>query len=269
MPAEEAAQFLADSPDRQRLLRHLVESSGSPADLAENLSLSRRSVQRHLSQFADREWARKTDGHYELTVTGELIVEEHEGYLETLGRIDDLAEFFGHLPDREHTPDPRWLDTATVATASPENPQAPVQHYLNQVRSFETDHIRMISPVLSRLFQKAHAQLALQGVHTDLVMDSQTIDRAKELNPREFDISSSIDVLDIYRYPDDFAFGLTIGDEQVLMGAYDDDGQLRASVGSTESQFIEWSRQLFEGYRDRAELVEPALQLPFSLGNRD
>ncbi len=269
MPAEEAAQFLADSPDRQRLLRHLVDSSGAPATLAETLSLSRRSVQRHLRQFAERGWVRKTDGHYELTVTGELVAEEHERYLDTLGRIDDLAEFFSHLPDRDHTPDPEWLDTATVATAAPENPQAPVQHYLEHVRSFETDHIRMISPVLSRLFQKAHAELALQGVHTDLVMDTQTVDRAKELNPREFDITSSVDVLDIYRYPDDVAFGLTIGDSRVLMGAYDDDGQLRACVGSAESTFVEWSRQLFERYRDRAKLVEPAVQLPFSLGNRD
>lgn len=269
MPAEEAAKFLADSPDRQRLLGYLIDSPGTPAEVAEKLSLSRRSVQRHFRQFVDRDWVRKTDGQYELTVNGELVIEEHQRYLDTIDRIGDLPQFFSHLPDREHSPEPRWLDTASVATATPENPQAPVQLYLEEVRRFDTDHIRMISPVLSRLFQKPHTELALRGVHTDLVMDTQTVDRAKELNPLEFDITSSVDVLDLYRYPDDVTFGLTIGDARVLMGAYDDDGQLRACIGSTESQYIEWSRQLFDRYCDRSELVEPALQLPFSLGNRD
>lgn len=269
MPAEEAAQFLADSPDRQQLLRQLVDTPGAPAELADELSLSRRSVQRHLRQFADRTWVRKADGHYELTVTGELVVEEHERYLATLDRIDGLDAFFGYLPDRVHTPEPRWLDTATVATATAENPQAPVQLYLEQVRAFDTAHVRMISPVLSRLFHDAHARLGLAGVHTDLVMDTETVDRARELNPLEFKIISSVDVLDVYRYPDDISFGLTLGDERVLMGAYDHDGQLRACVASTDADFYTWSRQLFERYREGASLVEPAVSLPFSLADRD
>lgn len=269
MPPEEAAQFLADSPDRRRLLEHLVESSGSPAELANELSLSRRSVQRHLRQFVDRAWVRKADGQYELTVTGQLVAEEHVRHLDTLGRIDELDSFFGHLPDLEHTPDPRLLDTASVATASPENPQAPVQHYLDQIRSFETDHVRMISPVLSRLFQRAHAELALNGVHTDLVMATETLDRAKELNPMEFDITSSVDVLDIYRYPGDVSFGLTLGDKRVLMGAYDDDGQLHACADSSEPPFVNWARQLFDQYLEQAVLVEPAMTLPFSLGDEN
>lgn len=54
MPADDAAQFLAGSPDRREILAHLVDDPASPAELADALSLSRRSVQRHLGQFADR-----------------------------------------------------------------------------------------------------------------------------------------------------------------------------------------------------------------------
>lgn len=268
MSSEEVAQFLAGSPDRRRLLVRLVDHPGSPAELAEDLPLSRRSVQRHLGQFVDRGWADRADGVYRLTVTGELVAEEHATYLDTLDRIEAFGPFFAHLPDRDHTPDPRWLDAATLATSTPEHPQAPVHQYLERVREFSTDRVRMVSPVLSRLFHDAHAELAMDGVHTELVLSSTTIERARDLNPAEFEVVVSVDVLDLYRYPADISFGLTLGDGQLLMGAYDGDGRLRACVASTNADFYRWGRSLFERYRDRAKPVEPQFPLPFTPGER-
>lgn len=267
MPSDDAAQFLAGSSERLQLLLHLVDQPGSPAELANELPLSRRSIQRHLSQFVEREWAAKSDGVYQPTVTGELVAEEHTTYLDTLEHIETFSSFYGHLPDRGHTPEPRWVDTAALATATTENPQAPVQHYLDHVREFDTDHIRMVSPVLSRMFHNAHAELAMDGVHTELVMSSTTIERARELNPTEFKLVVSVDVLDLYRYSGSISFGLTLGDNRILMGAYDDDGQLCACVASTNSDFCQWGQQLFERYRDQADKIEPSFSLPFTLGD--
>lgn len=268
MPVEDAAQFLAGSPERRQLLVRLREDAGPPADLASDLPLSRRSVQRHLGQFVDRGWAVKESGQYRLTVTGELVVEEHTRYLDTLERIEAFSDFFAHLPDRDHAPEPRWLDDATLATATADNPQAPVHCYLDRIQTFETDHIRMVSPVLSRLFHEAHADLALDGVHTELVLSAATIERARELNPTEFTIVTSVDVLDLYRYPSPIEFGLTLGDDRIIIGAYDDDGQLRACVVSGNPELVGWGEERFERYRDGADPVEPPISLPFSFGNR-
>ncbi|WP_246279775.1 helix-turn-helix transcriptional regulator [Natronomonas salina] len=206
MTDDDVARFLADSPDRRRVLTRLADEPGTPAELASALPLSRRSVQRHLGQFADRDWVAKRDGAYHLTTTGELVVAEHTAYLEALQGIDDHGDVYRHLPDADHAPDPRWLDDATVTRASTEAPQAPVHSYLDSVRDFETDRVRMISPVLSRLFHDVHADLALEGTHTELVLSAATIDRARELNPTEFEIVVSVGVLDLYRHPDDVAF---------------------------------------------------------------
>lgn len=268
MESDDTARFLAGSPERRRLLAHLAEHPGSPAELAEELSLSRRSVQRHLGQFVDRGWAHRADGAYRLTVTGELVVEEHAAYLDALDHVESFGEFFAHLPDREHAPEPRWLDAATLATATPETPQAPVRHYLDGVGEFETERVRMLSPVLSRQFHDAHAELALEGVHTELVMSADTVKRARELNPGEFELVVGVDVLDLYRHPGDVPVGLTLGDERLLVGAYADDGQLRACVASAHPEFYRWGERLFERYRDRAEPVEPSFSLPFGLDRR-
>jgi predicted transcriptional regulator len=265
MPSPDAAHLLASSSDRQRLLAHLVDHPGSPADLAETLSLSRRSVQRHLRQFADRGWAEKADGAYRLTVPGELVAAEHATYVDALDTVERFSPLFAHLPDREHAPDPRLLDDATLVAADAASPQAPVRHYLESVRTFETDRIRMVSAVLSRLFHEVHADLALDGVHTELVMAADTIDRARELNPAEFEIVVSVDVLDLYRHPDEIPVGLTLGDDRVLIGAYDDDGNLRACVDSANPDLVAWGERLFERYRAQSKRIEPSFSLPFSL----
>lgn len=267
MAGDDVARFLADSPDRRRVLAHLASTPASPAAMAEALSLSRRSAQRHLRDFADREWVEKRDGEYHLTTTGRLVVDEHESYLEALGGIDAFADVYRHLPDAEHAPDPRWLAAASVTRATAENPQAPVHHYVDSVGALETDRVRMVAPVLSRLFHDVHADLAMEGAHTELVLSAGTIDRARELNPAEFAVVVSVGVLDLYRHPGEISVGLTLGGGRVLLGAYDADGHLYALVESTDADFQAWAEARFERYRDRSAPVEAPLSLPFELGD--
>lgn len=263
MASGDAAKFLAGTPDRRHVLTTLSAEPATPADLAETLDLSRRSVQRHLKDLVDRDWATKTDGRYELTTTGKLVIDEHTTYLESLDRIDSFSPFFRHLPDVEHTPAPRWLEEATLREATKQNPQAPVEFYIECVQAFDGDRIRMIAPVLSRLFHNAHADLAFDGVHTDLVLSTSTVEEARELNPTEFTVVTSVDVLTVKEYPDDIDFGLTIGDDRLLMCGYDSEGQLKACVESTHPDFYRWAEQLFAQYEEQSTPIESPFSLPF------
>lgn len=267
MSAPESARFLADSPDRLRLLTHLRETPAPPQAIAEALSISQRSVQRNLSAFVDRGWAEKADGVYQLTTTGELITDEHATYIDVLDRIHEFEPLFRHLPDDSHAPDPRWLQDATLAVGTPDDPQAPVHYYVTALREFETDTIRMIAPVLSRLFHDAHAKLALRGVQTELVMSETMIDRARELNPAEFDVVVSAGVLHLYRYPGEVAFGLTLGSSRALLCAYDAEGQLHACLDTSSSDAMTWAKRLYECYRNRSTRVEPPLSFRFKRPN--
>ena len=257
--ADDAARFLAGSPERRRLLERLADDPGSPAELADALSMARRSVQRNLAGFADRGWAEKRDGAYRLTVTGELVADEHAAYLDSLSRVGAFEAFYRHLPDADRAPDPRWLADASLTVAGSADPQAPVHRYVEAVRAFDTDRVRMVSPVLSRLFHQAHAELAFDGVHTDLVMSAATVARAREMNPAEFAAVTSVGVLDLYRHPGPVEVGLTLGDDRLVACAYDDDGHLHACVESDDPSLLRWGAALFERYRDESERVTASL----------
>ncbi|WP_049970296.1 helix-turn-helix transcriptional regulator [Haladaptatus cibarius] len=253
MNASEAAAFLAGSPERHRLLAHLREQSGSPRDMADATDVSRRSVQRNLSEFADRGWVKKRDGVYELTTSGELVARTHRKYIETLDTISTYDPFYRHLPDADHAPNPAWLADATLVTASPDQPQAPVSHYVKRLRARETETVRMLAPVLSRLYHDAHAELVLSGVETELVMPPERIETARSSNPLEFRLVSR--AIDIYEHDGPVDFGLTLGDNWAFAGAYDTEGQLRALLECDDPKFLDWAKTLYQQYRNRSSPI--------------
>jgi predicted transcriptional regulator len=255
--ALDTAAFLAAAPERWRVLDALRDDAHGPASLADDLSLSRRTVQRHLGSFADRDWARKRDGAYHLTATGELVARTHEQYLDSLSAIDGLQALYAHVDDPATAPDPAWLADANLETASPEHPQAPVQFYVERVRNVTTDTVRMVSPVLSRLYHDAHAELAKAGAHTELVLPADAVARAREENPIEFHAILALGVLDLYETTASIGLGFTATDDRVLVCAYDDDGHLAACLETTDERVLSWARTRFDEHLDAATQVRP------------
>jgi predicted transcriptional regulator len=257
VPATDAAAFLANSPERLALLRSLADGPASPGDLAATGDRSRRSVQRNLAAFAERGWVETTGGTYRLTAVGDLVAERHATYVDTLARIERFAPFYRHL-DPDHAPDPDALAGARLTVATEADPQAPVHEYVDRVESLDAGRVRMLSPVLSRLFHEAHAPLAARGVYTDLVMPAPVVERARERNPAEFAAVVGSDVLSLRRTAESFRLGLTLADDRVLAAAYDEDRRLRALVASGNDALYDWAADLFERYREAADPVETA-----------
>ncbi|MEA5387440.1 hypothetical protein VB773_15990 [Haloarculaceae archaeon H-GB2-1] len=80
-----------------------------------------------------------------------------------MARIEDLQPVYRYLPDSKRAPGPGLLADADVVVATDDHPQAPIDHYVRAVRSLETDAIRMLAPVLSRLFHDPHAEQFRKG----------------------------------------------------------------------------------------------------------
>lgn len=260
--SREAIAFLAGSPDRKRLLDHLAEESSSPRDVADALDLSTRSAQRNLSQLVERGWATKREGQYHLTTAGHLVRDTYTNCLADVAAIESFDAFYGHFPDPDTAPDPARLADATCVTAEPDQPQAPVHHYVREIRTLDTDSIRMVSPVLSRLFHEPHAEQVRAGTTTELVLPADRVEAARDKNPLEFETVLAVPRFTLYRYDDDVGYGLTIADDRTFALAYDEDGQLRACVDSTDPNLRVWAVDRFETLRNRSTEVEGP-SLPF------
>ena len=262
---QNAARFLADSPDRLALLIRLREGAAGPAKLTDDLDCSRRSIQRNLAAFAERGWVEHDDGGYRLTTTGDLVATIHTEYLDRLKRLDRFAPLLRHL-DADHAPPLSMLGDADLVVASPENPQAPVKAYVDRLKRFEGNTVRMCSPALSRLFHEAHASLAMRGVHTDLVLSEATAEKAHELNPLEFETVVRVGVLDLYVYPDPIPFGVTLGEDRLLLTAYNGEGHLEACLDSDDADLLSWASDVFERYREDSTKVNRLGKSSIDLG---
>jgi predicted transcriptional regulator len=248
------ARFLADSPDRLALLQRLREGAGSPAVLADDIDCARRSVQRNLAAFAERDWVERGDSGYRLTTVGHFVTRTHADYRDRLGRLDEYAPLLSRL-DHEHAPDPALLDDATLVVATEANPQAPIRAYGERLRGFAGDRVLTCSPVLSREFHEAHASLALDGTRTELMLSRATARRARELNPMEFAAVLRTGLLNLFTREGPVPFGLAVDGEELLLGAYDDEGHLDACLHGTDPELVAWGETRFESLREGAQRV--------------
>mgnify|MGYP000232775584 FL=1 len=254
--SREVVAFLAGSPDRLALLDYLAEEPAAPRDVADALDVSSRGAQRNLSELEDRGWAEKRTGDYHLTTTGHLVRETYTDCLDRLDALCDLSTLYEHLPDPENAPDPAWLADATYVTAEEDHPQAPVTHYVEAVRAVETDHVRMLAPVLSRLFHEPHAKQVQRGATTEVVLPRDRVSAAREKNPLEFETVLAVPTFTLYRTDRTVEMGLTVTDDRAFVLAYDTDGNLRACVEGADPALREWAIERFERYRDGASEVD-------------
>lgn len=248
------ARFLADSPDRLALLERLRDGAASPATLAGDLDCARRSVQRNLAAFAERDWVERGDGGYRLTTVGDFVARTHADYLDRLSALDSYAPLLRHL-DPEHAPDLTLLEDAELVVATEADPQAPIHAYAERLGAFEGDRLRTCSPVLSRPFHEAHASLALNGTQTELLLPEATARRARELNPMEFRAVLRSGALALYTRPEPVPFGLAVDGESLLLGAYDDDGHIEACLHGGDPELIAWGESRYEHLRMDAEHI--------------
>jgi len=254
--SREVVAFLAGSPERLALLDYLAEEPAAPRDVAEALDVSSRGAQRNLSELEDRGWADKRDGDYHLTTTGHLVRETYTDCLDRLDALGDLSTLYEHLPGPDDAPDPAWLADATYVTAEEDHPQAPVTHYVEAVRALETDHVRMLAPVLSRLFHEPHAKQVQRGATTEVVLPGDRVSAAREKNPLEFETVLAVPSFTLYRTDRSVEMGLTVTDDRTFVLAYDRDGNLKVCVDSTDPELREWAIERFERYREGASEVD-------------
>ncbi|WP_248906476.1 helix-turn-helix transcriptional regulator [Halocatena marina] len=251
-------RFLSVSPARIRLLSCLDEAPRCPCDLTSVLSLSRRGIQRNLSELVERGWAKKTEGEYHLTTRGTFITRQYSDFLTTLDIIDEYEPFFTHLPDYAHIPSPQWLHDAEIVTATADHPYAPLNEYVNCLHthtgSIET--VRSTLPVLSRFYTDLHRELSERGVDTEILLDQGITDVYRNENPESLENMLSLDTLTLYEHDENIDFGLTLTDRRGFMGAYDSHGQLRASIKCTNPEFLDWAMELYQRYRHASREIE-------------
>lgn len=257
MSAREDISFLIGSETRVAILRTVVESPHRPTDLAAECSCARETAQRTLSGFLDRGWVEKADGRYRGTPAGDLVLAAYEDLEAVVARAARLDGFFAHIPE-DAVPPSSVLDDLTFTDSSTENPHAPIDRFLTVLGSAPLDRFWGVNPIASRVFNDAAERAIGPDTDVELVIDRNVLRTSRA----EFDdatrTAAELDEFRLYVGPDPLAFGMALLDDHAFVGAYDDRGNLVASIDGADGAFVEWAVDLYRTYRDRAELLDAA-----------
>ncbi|WP_331235190.1 helix-turn-helix transcriptional regulator [Natronorarus salvus] len=255
MSADDAIRFLASSPNRVTLLSALDTEPGPPAALAERCSIARSSLHRNLSALCERGWARKCNGQYRSTAAGEMVLDAYRDLAETVSQAEAAAPFLDALVAGGLTLTPEELATATVTRATEGNPYAPVHRYAERVGAIDSTEFRGLTPIVSPVFNEAHAALLERGVDSEVILGADALSASKTAYGDRFAEAMRTDALSVRVLDESPPLGLSVLDDTAFAGAYEDE-RLLACLESDSPGFVERVSALYEEYSERAYPVD-------------
>ncbi|WP_115863327.1 helix-turn-helix transcriptional regulator [Halorussus litoreus] len=253
MTAIEQVRFLAASEHRAEALRSLVSAPRSPADLCRAHDVSRATVHRTLDSFEEFGWVRRGDDGYRATAAGRIVLRRFEQVRDTVAEVESLSDFLGEFERAHDLPMP--LNDYRVETSTRTDPHAATEFFIEAVPT-DASRLDALLPAVVPAFNRACEPLVERGVTVELVLPESAAETSQQSYPDDFEQARALDCLTLSISPETFTFGLSVFDDDVFLGGYDDGGHLRTCLHSTDDDLREWALSVFKRFRDDA-VVEP------------
>ncbi|MFB6090414.1 MAG: helix-turn-helix transcriptional regulator [Halobellus sp.] len=253
MTAREDIAFLAGSELRIEALFALRTETATPTELAERCSCARETAQRTVSAFVDRGWAEKvsTQEGYRLTRAGGLVADGYEDFEACVSVSNEYREFLVNLSGAELDLDCHELSDLTLTRATSENPHAPINRFREVVGDEPVGEFFGITPIVSRMFNRAAARVIGPDSRIELVIDEGVLSASASEFTEDLERAERLDQFTLYLSPEPLEFGLMLVDGHAYLGAYDE-GTLVASVDGRTDVFRKWATETFERVRERS-----------------
>lgn len=243
------ASLLFGSSNRLEVLERLDPPGADTRDLADELSASKATVQRHVRQFLELGWVVKEDGSYERTPVGDRVLRLSEQYLADMSLLDEYGPTIEPLLNGDSEFDVALLSDATVVTATEDRPHAPLTAYRKRARAASPETIQCVVPVFSALLLDVCLQHARDGASVEIVATTGSSSHVVEWIRSELTAGA----VDVYRSNRGAAISIVLLDETTFVGVHADN-QLSACVVADGPALRRWAREEYRTCRDSASL---------------
>lgn len=227
-------------------------------DIHEQMATSRSTLGRTLGQMTEFEWLIETPEGYKLSALGAKICREFEALLDSLQLADEYSPVLGGLPVEVLDFDLDLLSEAEITEATPGTPFAPVERAIEIRESSGT--VRELTPVLfresTRRFRERIAR-STPGETIELVVPVPLIEQLQE----DSQYSSMLEPIiasnsaEVYAYPGDIPWLLSLLDGCILFGTFDDDGHPVALIETSNPDIITWAESRYQTYLDESDYL--------------
>lgn len=252
--SERGIRYLSGSSTRVAVLDRVCEGATQPATLVESTGVSRTTVHRTLTDLVDRDWVRRVDGGYAATAAGALAVDAYQNAQTTFRTLERVKPFLARAETAVDELEIEWFRAATLSTATESNPHQPLEWYADRLERVDGDRVRGTSPVISRQILETYVPLVDRGVPTELIIGESTYADVAEQYPDELRTLLSQRHYHLYVTTEVPSLGVTLVDETVFLGAYDD-GQFVATVESSDRRLRKWAARRYREWREGARRV--------------
>lgn len=246
---------------RRAVLTTLQESALSPNDLTDRLDISRSTVHRVARQLEAENLVQRCDGHLGLTPLGDVVTDELHAFERTFAAAKRLEPALAAFDGTRFTfPIDAFAD-ATVTEATSQDPYRPVNRFMSLVEGTET--LRGIDPAsINPLHLDDLHEAVLDGMETDAVFQPGVVEELIRNNPERARTAFESGNLTL-RTHDDLQFGLTLADDRVGVGIYEDESGLMTEYVDTNSPAAyEWAEGVYATFLVEADVVDWRPELP-------
>lgn len=253
----DAAEFLARSENRVRVLERLAAGSADRTALQEAADTSRVTLGRVLSDFEDRNWVRREGSEYRLTILGETVHEGLTAFLDAVGATHRLRDVIQYLPAAELGVPLRHLHDATVTRPTDALPSKHVHTFVQTARDSEA--IRGLWSVLDFEFFRLLRRFAVDGSQdVEGVFGHDVLETVHAEFPGEYlaGLAGSEDGA-VYEYSETLPGTVLLIDDVVLLFLISGNGY-EGVIESSNETIRAWAEELIEGYREQSSTVDRA-----------
>ena len=248
--------FLVDVVRHGPVLEALFSEPMDRREIEERLDVSRATSHRFTRWLSEHGLSEKRDGRFHLTGKGLSFAEgvlRFERNVETADRLAPLLDLV--CEDHMELVVEPFAD-ATVTTATPADPYAPVRRFQellessSSLRGFNTTHMVPLS-------SDAHDEGAFDGVETEVIYLPEVVEHLLEAAPEQARLAVDAGHLTL-RTREALPYGLAIFDDRVGIGGYDEaTGAMAVFVDTDAAYAREWAERTYAAFRADSEPIEP------------
>ena len=246
-------ELIATATQRSDLLGRLLDSPLDKRGLADELDVSRSTIDRAIRELETAGLIAYADGRFGLTPLGQTTTVGLFEFVDDIHLQQRLEPFLQWIPDGSIDFDLRLLADAKLLLPEPGDPWAMVNHHVDTIR--ETADNRSLLPVTGlHGFEVLHRKITAGDAKAAFVVEPKIAETFRS-NPSYTPLYRELcdtDQFEVRIYDDEIPYYLGVLDETVQIGV-DEDGEPRAMVETENEAVVDWAVGVYEDYKRSSE----------------
>ncbi|MFB6152002.1 MAG: helix-turn-helix transcriptional regulator [Haloarculaceae archaeon] len=260
MTSGPVVEYVVGSSVRTDLLLALVRDRRPTDDLVDAIDASESAIYSATSDLERRGLIRSVDGRWAPTGSGRLVADllDQQSTLSEMVEDDYWRDHdVGALPRRFRLRLTELAD-AEVFRAPDTNPHAVVREVCERVEA-AGERVDILTPI----YQSEYEAVMPDSTEARLLIDATVAEEAIEAAGSREEAAPPFDETAVRTLGVDVGIGVTDDDLMLSLPTIDDQYDSRTEVFASDERAIEWGRDLFEHYWQRATPAEEFLDARF------